>query len=160
VKYIGIAAMLLSALLFSREYSRYMKKRLSECEGFLSFMSHIRIQIGCFLKPSRELCDGFSNDALSDCGFIDELRSTGDIYGAYKNAEPRLAMSCEAREISDNLFSALGAGYREDGVRLIDESEKKMQKICDELRASTPKSVRLALTLSVTAVLGFSILII
>ena len=71
MKYAGILFILLSAGLISGEYSSYVKKRLSECRDFLSFIGHMKIQVGCFLRPANELVEGFNSKSLyrgSYCG--------------------------------------------------------------------------------------------
>ena len=75
MKYIGIFLLLIAAAATSREYSKYMKKRALECKAFLSFIAHMRVQVGCFLRPVKELAAGFSSPMLEKAGFI---RALGD----------------------------------------------------------------------------------
>lgn len=152
--------MLISSVLISREYSRYMRKRFSECQGFLSFMTHIRIQVGCFLRPVRELAAGFTSKPLSECGFIDALKDSENIYEAYKKSEARLSLSPQERGVLENLFSLFGEGYLEEGVRLIDESKERMEALCADLSKKCEKNIRLVTVVSVTAALGFFIIVI
>lgn len=158
MKYLGIFAIIFAAVAFSREYARYMKKRRAECEGFLAFIKHARIQIGCFLKPVRELGDGFRSEALGSVGFLAALRESEDIFQAYKRIEPRLSLSPEERAVTAELFSSLGLGYLNDGLKLIDSSCDTLAQLCDKLKDEQKKNTRLVSSLAVTLALGFLII--
>ena len=160
MKYIGILLVLLSAFFYSREYTRYMKKRLSECEGFLAFIAHMRIQVGCFLRPTKELSAGFSSEPLSDSGFLYALSECENIYEAYKKTESRLSLSKEERCILETLFSSVGEGYLDDGIKLIDSSFSAMEKLTEKLREECRKNIKLVCAISVTAALGLIIFVI
>ena len=97
MKYIGILLVLLTSVAISRDYVGYMNKRTAECKGFLDFIAHMRIQVGCFLRPVKELAFGFSSPSLEKSGFIDSLVSSENIYAAYMSCEPNLSLSKEER---------------------------------------------------------------
>lgn len=158
--YIGISAVLFAAIMLSREYARYMKKRLDECEGFLAFIGYMRIQVGCFMRPLRELSENFSSEALAKSGFTDALRVEKNIYDAYKVSEPALSLSAEEKEVLEVLFSSVGECYLEEGVRLIEASHTKMEGLYSELKAERPRSTKLVSVLSATLAVGFLILVI
>lgn len=160
MKYFGIFILLLAAAAFAKEYTGYVKRRLSQCREFLSFISHIRISVGCYLTPSDELWRGFDSDELCAIGFLPAVKSGAGIYEAYKNCESKLLLSREAKGVLSELFSSLGSGYLDDGMRLIDSSEERMERICRNLDEDLPRCVKLAATLSLTAAIGISILII
>ena len=89
--------MLIAAAATSREYSKYMKKRALECKAFLSFIAHMRVQVGCFLRPVKELAAGFSSPMLEKAGFIRALGDSDCILSAYKRCEPALSLSEEEK---------------------------------------------------------------
>ncbi len=159
MKYIGAFIVIVAALLMSREYSRYIKKRADQCEEFLSFIAYMRIQISCFLRPSREIAKGFSGEELEKIGFLDAVNEGESLYGAYKATESSLALTLREREIIETLFYSLEECYLDDGIRIIDSSYKEMESVCRKIREERPKNVKLAATLSVTASIGFLILI-
>lgn len=160
MKYIGIFAVLLAAAAGAREFSRIKKKHLRECRDFLAFISHLRIQLGCFLRTPRELAASFSSEALSASGFLGALGEGADFISAFEAARPRLSLSGEEEELLHTLFSSLGEGYLEDGMKIIDSSYLRLESLYRELSAESKKSIRLASALSVTGALGFLILVI
>lgn len=159
MKYIGIIAVLLSAVIISKEYSSFVNKRLSECRDFLRFIEHMKIQVGCFLRPSNELAKGFSSGSLSDAGFLGALENGESLYGAYKVAEPNLSISEEERDVLETLFSSVGECYLDEGVKLIDASHTKFENLYHKDRAECPKNAKLTSVISVTAAIGFLILV-
>ena len=160
MKYAGILLVLAAAVITSREFSKYMKKRLAELKDFLSFVAHMRIQVGCFLRPVKELGEGFSSPALEKAGFLDSLAEADCIFDAYKKCEGNLSLSDEEKETLCTLFSSFGEGYLEDGMKLIDACylgmERHYLKFCEE----KTKNTRLVTALSVTAALGTIIFVI
>ena len=160
MKYIGIFAVLLATAAGAREYSRVRKKHLAECRDFLAFVSHLRIQLGCFLRTPRELASSLSSPALVECGFLGALGDGADFLGAFKLARPKLSLSREECEVLEMLFSSLGEGYLENGIKIIDASYSRLEPLYRELSANCQKSIKLASALSVTGALGFLILVI
>ena len=150
---------LLAVIRFSDAYSKHVKKRLLEYEGFIAFISHVRLQMNCYLKPARCIADGFYSKPLSDVGFLAHIGESESIYEAYKRSESRLSLSKEERELIGGLFSSLGEGYLEDELKLIDAYSARLEKGFLRLKSEAPKSTKLISTLSVTAAVGFLILV-
>ena len=159
MKYIGAFTVLLAAVLISREYARYIKRRAVQCEEFLSFIAYMRIQIACFLRPIKEIAAGFYASELDRIGFLKAVNDGQGLYDAYKTAEKSLLLSSREREVLEALFSSLGECYLDDGIRIIDSSYAEMEKLCRIIKEERPKKARLAATLSVTASIGFLILV-
>lgn len=160
MKYIGFVLILLSVLIFSDSYSKHVKKRLSECEGFLEFIAHVRLQMSCYLKPPRALSEGFYSEPLSKSGFLQYVGECESIYEAYKRAETRLSLSDEERGILEKLFSSLGSGYLNDELKLLDAYGSLLDEAYESLKKEAPKSAKLISTVSVTVAIGFLILVI
>ena len=160
IKYAGMIAVLLSAAVISREYSSFSQKRLSEVRDFLSFVSHMKIQVGCFLCPASELVRGFSSERLSAVGFVGALSDGASLCDAYKNCEDRLSVGEEEREILGRLFSTIGECYLDDGLRLIDSSLRELESVYAKRRAEAPKNTRLVSVISVTSAIGFLMMVI
>ena len=137
-----------------------MTKRLSECRAFLAFINHIRVQVGCFLKPVRELGLGFRSEPLSECGFIDALSNSESIYEAYKKSEERLSLSADERAVLESLFLPFGEGYLEEEIRIIEAAKEQMEAMCAELSEKSAKNIKLVTVLSVTAALALLLLVI
>lgn len=160
MKYIGIFLVLVAAVTVSRDYSTYMKKRALECKDFLAFIAHMRIQVGCFLRPVKELALGFSSPSLEKAGFIGYLESSDSILSAYRKCEADLSLSEEEKSVLDRLFLSFGEGYLDDGIRLIDASYSDMERLYKKLCEEKTKNTRLVTALSVTAALGVVIFVI
>ena len=152
--------MLTSAAVISREYSKYMEKRMLECRDFLAFIAHMRIQVGCFLRPVKELAAGFSSPALEKAGFVSYLESADSILSAYRQCEANLSLSEEEKSVLNTLFSSFGAGYLDDGMKLIESAYSGMEILCGRLAEEKTKNTRLVTTLSVTLALGIIIFVI
>ena len=159
MRYVGFLFVLLASFVISREYAAYVEKRLTESRDFLSFIRHMKIQVGCFLRPTNELVRDFSSDRLSELGFTEALMSGETLYSAYKRAEPELTLSGEERELFEVLFSSVGECYLEEGVRLIDGAEKRLEEIYRKNKLEYRKGARLVSIISVTAAMGFLLLL-
>ena len=160
MKYVGILLVLASAFISSREFSRRMDQRVAECKDFLAFIAHMRIQVGCFLRPVKELGEGFSSPALERVGFIAALKECDRIYDAYSKCEGELSLSDAEREVLNTLFSSFGEGYLDDGIKLIDNCHSAMERLYLKLCEEKTKNTRLVTALSVTAALGVIIFVI
>lgn len=160
MKYIGIFLLLIAAAATSREYSKYMRKRALECKAFLSFIAHMRVQVGCFLRPVKELAAGFSSPVLEKAGFIRALGDSDCILSAYKRCEPALSLSEEEKSALGSFFSSFGEGYLDDGMKLIEGAYSDMSKLYEKLCAEKTKNTRLVTALSATSALGIIIFVI
>jgi hypothetical protein len=158
VKYIGFCAILAAALFFSGEYRKYINKRLFECESFLSFFAYIRLQLGCFLKPLRELAGDYQKRDGVLGRIVSELQSGIEPSAVYKKYEPELSLSTEEREVLRHLFSNLGKGYLEDEVKLLDSSCSVLGGLYASLKEEAPKKTKTVAVVSCALSLGFIIL--
>ncbi len=148
------------AVLVLREYTAYMNKRLSECEGFLLFIRHIRIEIGCFLKTPSELSRGFYSEALEAVGFLPSLRVGESLASAYDGCRKGLSLGAAEADAAGELFASLGKGYLDENVKLMDSAEARFDKLYRELKEECPKKIKVAASLCASGVLGFIILVI
>ena len=72
----------------------------------------------------------------------------------------RLSLSEEELKPLEALFSSLGQGYLEEEMKLINMCESEMRGMVEKINRESPKSIKLISTLSVTAAVGFFILVI
>ena len=160
MKYIGILLVLAAAVFVSRDYTNYINKRSVECKDFLAFIAHMRIQVGCFLRPVKMLGEGFTSSALEKAGFISALSDSDCILDAYKKCEPNLSLSAEEKALLDNFFSSFGEGYLDDGLKLIESSYSGMERLYKNLCEEKAKNLKLVTALAVTFALGIIIFVI
>ena len=119
----------------------------------------MKIQVGCFLRPANELVRGVNSKSLSALGFTEALLAGATLSDAYRVAEPRLSLSEEEREVLNGLFSSIGECYLDDGVRLIDAAEKRLDALYRKNKTECRKNARLVTVVTVTAAIGFLILV-
>ncbi len=156
--YLGIAFTAFAVLLAVSEYGKYMNKRLSECEGFLLFIKHIRCEMACYMKPPCELVSGFECEALSHIGFIPFLAEGAGLCEAFEKCEGRLSLGEGEKEIVKALFSELGSGYLEESIKKTDSAIERLEGPYQKLKEECPKKKRLTAALSACGILGLIIL--
>ena len=160
MKYAGFLLILLAAFFVSEEYRRRVKRRVAECRDFLAFLSHMRVQVGCFLKPTKQLGEGFHSESLSEAGFIDALAVSDSIGQAFSACESRLSLSRDEKETLSLFFSSFGEGYLDGQIKLIDAANAKMESLYASLASESVKNTRLVMAISVTAAIGLIIFVI
>ena len=159
MKYVAVAVFLIPALYIYREYSKRKRARLCECLAFLSFIRHAKLQLSCYLRPVKELADGFENSILEKIGFLEKIRKGDTLTSAYKECCSCISVGKEESDILLNLFSHIGDGYAEQSLELIESAVAELESISDELKSEVPRSIKLALTLTATATAGLFILV-
>ncbi len=159
LKLIGVCAMAAGTLLVSRELAEKRKERLLLCEEFYRFVSHIRLQISCFLRPANELAEGFQSELLSKIGFLASIAEQG-VYNAFEDVREKLLLSEDEKRVLGGLFSSLGTGYMENEIKQIDAYGAELYRLLEKERADLPKRSRLVNTLLGAASLGIIILLI
>ena len=159
LKLIGVCAMAAGTLMVCRELTEKRKERLLLCEEFYRFVSHIRLQISCFLRPTSELADGFSSEILSKIGFLPLIAEKG-IFGAFESVKDKISLSEEEKRALGGLFSSLGSGYMENEISKIDAYGRELYRFLEEEREELPRRSRLVNTLLTAASLGIIILLI
>ncbi len=155
----GLSLILVAALLFSREYRRYLDGRVELCQGFLALLIHIRGRVDCYLTPLPEALSGFESVALSECGFLKRASEEG-LSSAYFSMEKSLSLPRRAREVLSSFFRGLGREYREGTLRELSTAISALESAVLEERQESEKSLKIASVLAVSAALGAIILII
>ena len=154
----GLFTLLALALALSREYSKFVAKREMECKGFLLFVGHMHRQVSSFLKTPREICAGFSCEAIEP--FLLALLREDNIFLAYESTRSAFSLSSEVDTELSLLFSYIGSCYAEEGVRLLSGAEERLRVLSSECEANGGRSRRLFSTLCAAGALGIFILVI
>ena len=160
MKYIGIFIIVAAIFGFGIDYQKKEKEKLSQCEGFLSLISHIRVQTSCYLSPLCNLLTGFECRALENVGLLTEFRNCSNLLESYKKVEKNLLLDKEEKHILFILFSSLGQAYIEDTMKLIDSSEHALSERADEMRQKVDKNSKISGVLSCAIALGLLIFLI
>ena len=137
-----------------------MNKRFSECEGFLLFVEHMRIEVGCFLRSPKQMREGFYSEALESVGFISALNNGESLHSAYIECKRRLSLKQEEKEILEKLFLSLGRGYLDESIKMIDVAYEGLNCEFLKLKDECPKCKKLVTSLCACAVVGFIIFVI
>ncbi len=157
---LGISVILAAAVTVCAKYSAYERKRLSECEGFLLLLRHIRAGISCFCMPIPECVRGFENRALSDAGFIDALLESESFSEAVEKCEGRLSLGEGELHLLRSLGDSLGKNFKEEELRLLDYYEEELTDHINEEEGKMPGREKLCRTLVITGAFAAVILFI
>lgn len=160
IRTIGACAIFAAAVILRGELCKERRRSLLVTEELYRFISHIRLQIGCFLRPQAELGIGFSSDLFSEVGFLSSLGDSGSLSEAFEATMEREKMQDDAKRIISELFSSLGGGYAEDEIKLIDSALDELQKILERERKAVVRDTKLIGTLSASLALGIIIFLI
>ena len=150
---------MLCALLIGRGYTRYINKRISEGDGFIAFLNHAKEEIAMFLSPPARLCRGFFDESLDEIGFIDAIRSCGNLGDAFLQCAPRLSVGKEARDLLSECFRSFGQGYKEQEVARIERYSRGLEEILERERRDLPQNARMVSTLLLAGAAGIFIML-
>ena len=158
LKLVGVCILLFTSVLICRELVEYRRRRLALCEELLRFVSFLRVQIGCFLRPVPEVASGFHSDEFMACGFLFDV-GEGDLGQAFLSSDaPSLAGEKCAR-VMGSLLSSLGSGYLDDEIKLIDVHRAELAEVVEQERVEAVRHGRLIRTITAASSLGLVILI-
>ena len=154
----GAAFILLSALIFVRAYSSFLKKRREESEELYRFLLHITSGVRCSLATPEALACDFS----TECGAVSEMVSAVSrgrtLYEAYSSVG--FSLSREARELFSSLFSGFGKNYMEAELSRLTDYEKSISELLSSEREESERSERAVRAAVIAAALGAVILLI
>lgn len=155
----AVACVLVAALsvVIARVMREYRRRRLAICEELYALILHIKLQVGCYLRPVNELLRDYASPLLEELGVLSLARSEGLVKALEDGALP---LTGEERRILAALFSSLGSGYMADEIRLIDSYGGEFYKLLSAHRAQMPRDIKLINTLCASGALGIVILMI
>ena len=157
MKFIGICTLLFTFALVSRELVARRRRRALVYEDCYRFIQHVRLQVGCYLKPVSEVASGFESSLLYDTGFLSCVKEGVSPREALEASSLRRDLGEEGYRVLFYMFSALGGGYMDDEVKLIDECASSFLNLLERERSEAPRGLRLIRTLCGAAALGIII---
>ena len=160
LRLLGALALMIFALIFGREYSAYVERRLAEGDAFLALVAHVERMISEYLAPPEVIFADFSSDELEQCGFLSAVRSGSSPSEAMGSPEVKLSVSAEIQDRLRAYFSSLGSCYREGELTAARECLAELGKIQSAERTELRKSVSLTRTLLLCVTMGITSLII
>ena len=157
MKWIGICILLFTFFLASRELAARRRRRTLIYEECYRFIQHVRLQVGCYLKPVCELACGFESPVLCEVGFLSRLEGGVSPRDAIEASSLRRELGEEGYRVLFSMFSAIGGGYMDDEIKLIDECASAFLRLVERERSESPRGLRLIRTLCGAAALGIII---
>ena len=124
---------------------RYEKRRVQTLDGWIDLIRFIRSRIDCYLTPLDEILTAYAPNRDADLGMLLERSS--------------LYLDEEAKRVISGFEKEIGAGYREEQLRICDfcvEELRHLRKSCAE---KAPTRTKLSVTLCVCLSLGTAILL-
>lgn len=158
MRYLGVVIIVLVSLSVSNSYRKYSERRLVYIEGFLSFLSFVRKNVYCSLKPILRIADDFQDEGLSYLGFLDEARHRG-VKEAYLTVRKRAGLPSDVDRLLLECFSELGTSYPDTELKLLDSTLGELDKLLERERGATASGVRLFYALTLSLAFGFIILV-
>lgn len=159
LKFFGIGLLLLSAFAFSSECRRRIKVKNETSEGFVSLLEHIRRQIDCYLTPAARLADGFKNEALQSCGYLQQAAKDG-LASAYFALSERLPLYKSVKSELESFFGGFGREYKDGTLKELNLRISSLKELLKKEKDESDRNLKVTRTLAVSAALGAAILII
>ena len=156
----GVALLMIGALLVSRCYESYLKKRLAEYRGLLSLITHIEGGISKFLAYGDGLWRDFSDGALEKCGLLPALREGKSLSVAFEESRGNTSLSGDARERIAEAFNKLGKGYKDGELKLLSSVRESLTCELDSESAEAEKNIKVARALLLGGALAVGIMVI
>ncbi len=160
LKWGGIGMLMIGALLVSREYEKYLDKRLGEYRGLVAMISHAESEIAKSLAHGEGLWRTFHDDALERCGLLTLLREGESLQTAFEKSKTKMSLTADAKEKISVLFSGLGKGYVESELKTINNIKESLTDRLKNEEESAEKNLKIARALLLGGALCAVIMII
>lgn len=167
MRYIGASLIFLSAFFCGILAGKRERRRVLECEAFLSLFEYVKNQVGYFLMPTKQIYRGFENAVLSETGFLGELCSHEEddvYYGAWEAAllkcGDKLSLSQEEKKLVLEFGACIGKSDEHMQIKSFDYYIKQMSAEIERARMEAEKNIRVYRTIGFTIGAMAAILII
>lgn len=142
VKLIGCALILIGCSAVGFSAAKLYRLRVKQLEAFLRLIKHIRAQIEYYRAPLDRIFEGYEDDMLSDCGFLDGARASGAV-GGFEACRGRLYLSGgEADELA-GFFEGLGRHNADEESAHCAYYERWLDEVLSKAVAELPKRQKL-----------------
>ena len=159
MKVLGMILIVVSAIVLSLEKNVASERRLFVLEEIYRFIERIRLDVKCYLKPISEIAADFSSDVLSKTGFLSDVGEKG-AHAAYRSLSEKICFMPKEKRIMEKFFSALGTGYADEEIKLIEVTLSELSDVLKAQRENLPKEKKLSCTLSCAGAMALIILLI
>ena len=155
----GACAIASAALIMSRAYAAFIRRRVAEYTSILGFLEIMNRDILCFLSTPSELAARSGDALLDEIGFLSALRNGKELFDAFSDSLPRLHLSAADADFLASFFEKFGQGTRESELHSLDAciAHFSVRTADEESRAGD--EIRLAGTLLALVAIGLVILL-
>ena len=155
----GAGTIALSALIMSRAYAVFIRRRVAEYRSLLGFLELMRREmLSCLCTPS-ELAERCSDTILTEIGFLEALRSGRGTAAAFSEIRSSLHIAVEDADVLQNFFEKFGRGTMESELSSLDECIRRFSAVAIAEEEGASAAIRLAGTLLALCAIGIVILL-
>ena len=155
----GACAIALSALVMSRAYAVFIRRRVAEYVSILAFLELMKREISCRLCTPRELAEQCSDALLEEIGFLGELRAGRGLADAFSSSLPHLHLSVSDADFIASFFEKFGQGRMESELCALDSCIARFSARTVSEESGALGAIRLASTLFALVAMGLVILL-
>ena len=155
----GAGAIALSALIMSRAYAVFIRRRVAEYRSLFGFLELMRREMLTSLCTPSELAGRCSDPILSEIGFLESLRSGRAPAAAFSEASSSLHIAGEDVDILRSFFEKFGRGTMDTELRALDECIRRFSAVTIAEEEGAGAAIRLACTLLALFAIGIVILL-
>ena len=147
----GAVCILIGAVILSAYTAEIPIRRLREQEAYLAFLQFVREQISCFCTPTEQIYLRCDEPRLLENGFLPRLRDGAGYEEALRASFHRLTPA--SYRLLLRFGEGIGRSYREEQLRLCDESIRTLSEQTDRVREEAPNKQKVYRTLTLCCAL-------
>lgn len=158
--YFGAIAIIIGAYMIWREYASYLDGELLSCRAFLRALTDYREKMKCYMDVPSSWAEGYFDEYLTKCGFLDMVKSGVDFAEAYRLSRENISVTDSVDEILVSCFARLGEGYLDTELETVEIAIGKLMREDERLSENLLKRRKATGALLGACALGIVILII
>ena len=140
MSYLGAIAVIIGVYMIWREYSLFTGREVLVCRSFSRAVMDYREKMICYMVSPGDWAENYSDECLSEMGFLESLREGANFKEAYGAVCDKLCITDELNSVLSGCFDRLGEGYLETELKTLDVAIEKLR--CEEIRLSESVSKR------------------
>ena len=126
--YFGAVAVILAMYMIWREYSGFLSGELGWSRCYLRALFDYREKVRCYMQTPMRWAEGYTDDMLISCGFLERLMQGEDIGTAYRLARSDMGVSDSVDALLTDCFDRLGEGYLDTELEVLDGVIDKLSR--------------------------------
>ncbi len=154
----GAILLIIAALYISREYEKFLGRRISEYRGLCSMIAHAEEMISKYLAHGDGLWRDFRSDALEKCGFLPAVREGKGLHYAFESCRDKMSLSREAKDRLSLSFKRVGKGYMEGELANLSLVKESLAEECESESVAAEKNIKVARALLLGGALALAII--